>query len=239
MTGNERDPVSGDELIAEHARYAVNDAAYVLGGLDDADRTAFEDHLLDCALCQDTVAELADLTPLLASVSIDELSPGEPEQPPATLLPRLLDQVTARRRRRSWRTAAISFAAACVLAVAVFGGVHQWTQSQRPQVLAMQSVGPNTGEVHGTVRLVSSDQGIRIQLNCVYRAVGGIDYHGSLPSYRVIIYNQLGQPRELGAWTPQPDEDVELDRASPWSRQNLSKIEVSTAQGVTMLALNL
>lgn len=240
MNGDERDRATADSQSppADHAVHAVNDAAYVLGGLGQADLIAFEEHLAHCAVCQVAVAELRELTPLLSSVSISDLDDLTSEQPPSTLLPRLLSEVHAR-RRRSWRMAAISFAAACMLAVLVFGGAHHWTDSHRPAAMAMQQVGPNTGQVHGTITLTGSNNDTRIQLTCGYHAAAGIDYPSGLPSYQVVVYNRLGQMRELGGWIPQPNEDIQIDRASPWSRHDLSKIEVSTAQGIPVLVLNL
>jgi hypothetical protein len=48
------------------------DAAYVLGGLTSRERATYERHLESCAACTASVAELAGVPGLLASVPIDE-----------------------------------------------------------------------------------------------------------------------------------------------------------------------
>ena len=55
----------------------------------------------------------------------------------------------------------------------------------------------------------------------------------------MVVVNRLGQVRELGSWSARSGEEVELVRDSPWSRQNLSRIEVTDDQGVTVLQLSL
>jgi len=45
--------------------------------------------------------------------------------------------------------------------------------------------------------------------------------------------------RDLGSWSPQPNEDVELVRDSPWRKQALSRIEISNSSGEVVLRLSL
>lgn len=230
----------GQDPGPEHARFAFDDAAYVLDALEEADRLAFEAHLVSCPLCRAAVAELGELPAFLGSVPVAEVSTWELEPLPESLLPRLLTEVAAKRRRRSWRTAALSFAAACLLALLVIGGSYQWTQSHRPQPLAMQAVGPNPGDVRATVTLTGSGSGTRIELDCGYHSASSTSYPpGDAPSYRMVAYNRLGQERDLGSWSPQPGEDVQIARDSPWTRQNLSKIVISDSRGVPILSLSL
>lgn len=226
----------------EHARFAFDDGAYVLGGLDEAETAAFERHLARCPLCQHSVAELTGLPASLGVVAAADLDEVEP--PPDTLLPRLLHGIRAERRRRTRRVAAIGFAAACLLGVLVFGGARQWTDSHRPQALAMRSVGSNAAGVHATVTLTGSGTQTRIELDCGYPGASGPSSDpayqgGKAPSYRMVVFNRLGQMRDLGSWMPQPGEDVRITRNSPWSRQNISKIEVSDSGGTPLLQLTL
>ena len=161
MTG----PNAGDggvderERAAEHARFEFDDAAYLLDALEPEQREAFEGHLRRCPICRDRVAEFADLPRVLARADI---SAWVPESPPDTLLPRLLRQVTASRRRRAWRIGSLAVAAACLLALLATGGVLAWQDAHRPQTLAMQPVGPNAAGVHATVQLIGSDSNPRV-----------------------------------------------------------------------------
>ncbi len=224
------------EVLAEHARVKFDDGAYLLGALDEEQSQAYRHHLMRCPLCRQQAAELAVLPAVLARADV---SAWHPQAPPDTLLPRLLRQVAASRRRRTWRTAALGMAAACLVALPATGGVLGWQYAHRPQTLAMQSVGPNSAAVHATVQLVSSGAGTRVKLDCGYSAARAAYPAGGAPSYRMVIFNRRGQMADLGSWTPQPDEDVQIARTSPWTRQNISRIEVSDARGQTVLRLSL
>ncbi|MEO7260359.1 MAG: zf-HC2 domain-containing protein [Jatrophihabitantaceae bacterium] len=230
----------GDQLdpgrAAEHARFEFDDAAYLLGALDLEQRQAFEQHLARCPICRDRVADVGDLPPVLARADV---SAWEPEFPPDTLLPRLLRQVTASRRRRAWRISSLAVAAACLLALLATGGVLGWQHAHRPQTLAMQPVGPNAAGVHATVQLTGSGSSTRVKLACGYSADSGSYQHDPATSYRMVIFNRRGERVDLGSWTPQPDEDVQITRTSPWPRQSISLIEVSDDHGQTVLRLRL
>jgi hypothetical protein len=235
--------VSGDEelrpadpVAAEHAELALEDAAYLLGGLPPAEQARFERHLSGCAACQDSVTELSGLPRLLGMVSAEDLASPVPELPP--MLPGLLNQVAAVRRRRSRWSAAAGFAAACVLALLVGIGVHTWSASRSPHPLAMSVVGPNAGAIHATVTLTGSRSAPRIELDCGYQAAAG-GYPSDESSYRMVVFNRLGQARDLGSWTPQAGEDVRLWRDSPWPRQDLTRIEIADDRGTPVLELTL
>ena len=225
-----------DQAAAEHARYEFDDAAYLLGALDPGERLAFERHLQGCPICRDRIAEFEELPQVLARADI---SAWEPVTPPETLLPRLLRQVAASRRRRAWRAAAVAVAAACLLGLLVTGGVLGWQHAHQPRVLAMQPVGPNPAGVHATVRFTGSGSDTRVTLVCAYPGGHGSYPRASTPSYRMVIVNRRGDRVDLGNWTPQPDEDVQITRTSPWPRQSIGRIEVSDDRGRTVLLLRL
>ena len=221
---------------AEHARFEFDDAAYLLGALGAEHREAFERHLHSCPICRDRVAEFGELPQVLARADV---SAWEPEPPPDTLLPRLLRQVAASRRRQAWRAGALAVAAACLLALLATAGVLGWQHAHQPQTLTMQPVGPNEEGVHATVRLTGSSSSTRVTLDCGYSGDHGSYPTGSPTSYRMAIFNRRGEKVDLGSWTPQPDEDVQITRSSPWPRQNISRIEVSDDWGRTVLQLRL
>jgi predicted anti-sigma-YlaC factor YlaD len=222
-------------LAAEHARFEFDDAAYLLGALDDEQRAAFSEHLARCPVCRERVARFGDLPAVLARADV---SAWEPEPPPDTLLPRLLREAAADRRRRAWRLGVLAAAAACLVALLATFGVLGWQHAHQPQTLAMQPVGRDAEGVYATIQLLGSGSDTRVKLACGYHS-GGSYQHGWTPSYRMVIFNRRGDKVDLGSWTPQPDEDVQITRASPWPRQNISRIEVADDQGRTVLRLRL
>ena len=227
------------DFAAEHERFAYDDAAYVLDALAPADRAAFERHLASCPTCHQSVAELTGLPAVLGRVDPLALETLDVEPMPETLLPRLLAEVGRHRRRRSLRIAATGFLATCLLAALAFGGITVWSDSHRPHTLVMQPVGADIDGIHATVRLLGDSAATRIRLDCGYD--GGVrnEYPNYQPSYRMVVFNRAGLMRDLGSWTPQPGEDVEIVRDSPWRRQALSKIEISDSAGQVVLRLSL
>lgn len=226
------------DFAAEHERFAYDDAAYLLDALEPADREAYEQHLASCPTCHDSVTELAGLPAVLQQVDPAGLDTLD-DPVPASLLPKLLAEVDRRRHRRTLRIATAGFLAACLLAVFAFGGVRIWSDTHRPQVLVLQPVGPEAVGVHATVRLLGGNTDTRIQLDCGYSTAAAIDYPNYQPSYRMVVFNRAGAMRDLGSWSPQPGEDVELVRDSPWRRQALSRIEITDTSGEVLLRLSL
>jgi len=55
-------------------RYAMWDAAYVLGSLSAADRREFEAHMANCPACRDAVAELSGVPALLSLLDREEVA---------------------------------------------------------------------------------------------------------------------------------------------------------------------
>jgi hypothetical protein len=226
------------DFAAEHDRFAFDDGAYLLGALEPADRLAFERHLRSCPTCQQSVAELAPLPAVLERVDPATLNGLEVGPVPESLLPKLLAEVHRHRGRRALRTAATGFLVACLLAGLAFGGVRYWTDTHRPQTLVMQAVGPDAAGIYATVRLLGDGADTRIQLDCGYYNRATAIYPDE-QFYRMVVFNRAGMMRDLGSWTPQPGEDVEITRDSPWRRQALSRIEISDSNGGVVLRLDL
>ncbi|QRP43982.1 zf-HC2 domain-containing protein [Amycolatopsis sp. FDAARGOS 1241] len=98
-------------------------AAYVLGVLDEADNTRFEQHLLDCPHCQLDLVELYQLPDVLDLVKKNWPDPPVPVTPGRTLAPgprvlrALMAEATVKRKRRR-RVGLLAAAAAAALVVA-------------------------------------------------------------------------------------------------------------------------
>src|SRR6516165_4346887 len=96
--------------IEDSHRYAMWDAAYVLGSMSASDRREFEAHIANCPECREAVAELSGVPALLsqldredvAAINESEAGAGTPLATPTMspeLLPLLLSTVRWRRRR--------------------------------------------------------------------------------------------------------------------------------------------
>src|SRR5258707_13992843 len=90
------------------------------GRLDGRERASFEKHLLSCAICQNEVAELADVRAKMQHAPTFAATPLERRRLRASLLRRAHDQMVdpARKHRRAQYWAA-AFAVAVVAAALV------------------------------------------------------------------------------------------------------------------------
>jgi anti-sigma factor RsiW len=93
----------------------VDVGAYLLGALDDAEMTRFEEHLAGCESCGRQLDELSGLLPILAEVRADGVAFAEPPSGDE-LLHRLLREVSGERGARK-RRRLVAVAAAAVLVI--------------------------------------------------------------------------------------------------------------------------
>lgn len=119
----------------------VDVGAYVLGALDDAEATRFEEHLADCGICAAELEALAGIEPLLA-----EFAASAPDvaslvaEPGPEMLHRLLDEVgSARRAHRRRRLYLVAAAAVLVVAGPVATALVTGTHSTARPVAAPTS----------------------------------------------------------------------------------------------------
>ncbi|WP_051967543.1 zf-HC2 domain-containing protein [Kitasatospora mediocidica] len=141
--------------------------AYVLGVLDDADRQAFEAHLVHCPQCAAEVGELGGLEPLLAEVRRDGDSTADPlPEPGPRLLDGLLGEVRAvRRRGRTRRLVLVAAAAVLVLggpavtAAVLDAGAHPTVQAG-----VLHSATDPTGTISATVGVTEKGWGSAVTL---------------------------------------------------------------------------
>ncbi|WP_407688084.1 anti-sigma factor family protein [Mycobacterium sp. HUMS_1102779] len=189
-------------------RYAMWDAAYVLGSLCAAERREFEAHMAGCRPCRDAVADLSGVPALLSRLDREEVAAlGEsgplatPEVSPA-LLPSLLAAVRFRRRRTRVATWAAASAAAVVLAVGVFVGVHGHSAAPPPQASAssqpMAQVG--TTLLTSTVQVSRRHWGTSINLDCVCLAPLTA-HHDTLA---MVVVGRDGSQTRLATWVAVP-----------------------------------
>ena len=193
-------------------RYAMWDAAYVLGSLSASDRREFEAHLATCPACRQAVAELSGVPALLsqldgevvAAINASQAAVGTPPAAPEMspeLLPSLLATVRWRRRRTRVATWAASAAAAVVLGIGVLVGVESQSSIAPQQVTASQPMAQvGTNLLASTVSLSSQHWGTFINLKCVCLAPLTA-HHDTLA---MVVVGRDGTQTRLATWVADP-----------------------------------
>lgn len=197
-------------IMGDNHRYAMWDAAYVLGSLSAADRREFEGHMATCPDCREAVAELSGVPALLSQLDREEVTAivesghapaATPEMSPE-LLPSLLAKVRWRRRRARVATWVASSAAAAVLGVGVLVGVegHFSTPAQQVTASAQQMSQVGTNLLTSTVQVSSQHWGTFINLKCVCLAPPDA-HHDTLA---MVVVGRDGSQTRLATWVAEP-----------------------------------
>lgn len=218
-------------------RYAMWDAAYVLGSLSAAQRREFEAHMAHCPACRDAVADLSGVPALLSQLdreevaAIDESGPA-PEMSP-TLLPSLLATVRWRRRRSRVVTWVASAAAAAVLAIGVFVGLEGWSSTPAQQVTAsaepMAQVG--TALLTSTVQVSGQHWGTSINLRCVCLAPLNA-HHDTLA---MVVVGRDGSQTRLATWVAVPGHTATPAGAISTPVEQIAAVQVIAADSGKVL----
>jgi anti-sigma factor RsiW len=206
--GPPRDNEVSGLTIEDSHRYAMWDAAYVLGSLSAVDRREFEAHMANCPACREAVGELSGVPALLSQLDRDEVAAiaesGSSSATPVSpeLLPSLLATVRWRRRRTRVTTWVASSAAAVVLGIGVFVGVqgHSSTPAQQvaTSVQPMSQVG--TTLLTSTVSLSNQHWGTFINMKCVCLAPPAA-HHDTLA---MVVVGRDGSQTRLATWVAEP-----------------------------------
>jgi anti-sigma factor RsiW len=195
---------------ADNHRYAMWDAAYVLGSLSSTDRRQFEAHMADCPSCREAVAQLSGMPALLSRLDRHEVATinesdhiSGVQEMSAELLPSLLGTVRWRRRRTRLLTWTAAAAAAVVLSISVWVGVAGPSPTSPPSqaipsALPMTQVG--TTLLASTVSLSSQQWGTHIALKFVCTAP--LDAHHD--TVALVVVGRDGNQSRLATWVAIP-----------------------------------
>lgn len=216
--------------------------AYLLGGLEPEEAAAFEQHLGSCSDCRQELDELASLPALLdalpapdaVSLGAAAATGGRDPAPPVPLPPvvpaavprRMLDEVSARRRkaRLRWSAALAAVAAAClalgILAAPLF--------NQPPKPDSSYSVQAGDG-LQITVGMVKKTWGTEL-------AVDGrsLPVDGTLSLW---VKDTNGGEDRACAWTATPSGRVRITGATPLQLTNISSVEMRNGQQQTVAVI--
>jgi hypothetical protein len=211
------------------------DAAYVLGALTTSERREFEAHLSGCRACTAAVGELAGLPGLLASVPVDvvESISEKPEDPPASLLPRMLAR--AQRRRRLMWVAVAGVAAAVIAAfvVVVMVTARPAATIQTAGVPVTLAATPSgTNALTANAHLISVGWGTRIDLKCTYDDGPGWDSH----VYVMTVTNKSGSVESVASWTALPGKTANLTGSTATRLGDIAALDVRDTAGDVLLS---
>ncbi len=218
-------------------RYAMWDAAYVLGSLSAAERREFETHMAHCPPCREAVADLSGVPALLSQLDRDEVAAidesGPAPEMSEELLPSLLATVRWRRRRTRVVTWVASAAAAAVLAIGVFVGLEGWSSTPAQQVTAsaepMAQVG--TTLLTSSVQVSNQHWGTSINLKCVCLAPLNA-HHDTLA---MVVVGRDGSQTRLATWVAVPGHTANPAGAISTPIDQIAAVQVVAADSGTVL----
>ncbi len=239
-------PDGGERSMDDDHEYAMWDAAYVLGSLSPSDRREYEAHLSVCPSCRNCVAELGGMPALLSQLDRDELASideadrngGQPSLPP-DLLPSLLAKVSWRRRRSRVVTWTATAAAAVVLAVGVFVGIHGLSSMSGPSApsgpqatvaaQSMEQVG--TTALASTVSITSQRWGTFIDLRCVCLA----PVNARHDRLAMVVVGRDGSHTRLATWIAEPGHTATPAGSISTPVDQIASVQVVSAENNQVL----
>jgi anti-sigma factor RsiW len=214
----------------DNHRYAMWDAAYVLGSLPAADRREFEAHMAGCAACREAVTELGGMPALLSQLGRSEVAAineaghtsGSQKISPESL-PALLTVVSSCRRRTRLMTWACAAAAAIGLAVGVVGGQSVASPPLRASVSALPMAQVGTTVLASKVLLSRQQWGTYIALNFACMA----PMYAHHDTVAMVVLGRDGSQTRLATWVAIPG-----DTATPAGSIALAVNQIAAVQVV-------
>lgn len=210
-------------MTQDHDAVRMLLGAYVLGGLDAADRRTVEDHLPTCAICRDEVAELAvlpgllhRLTPSEAAADLAPAVPTVPTAPTASLLASVTHTVQRQRRRRRLLTAVGGLVAAAVTTVALVFGIQ--ANRTPPVDGTVITLGPVDSAGRGEARLITKQWGTAVTLQAWQMPADG--------PFSLEIYGPNGREECAAVWGRTTDGHMVVNGATSLKPEEIRSVKV-------------
>jgi Putative zinc-finger len=232
--------------------------AYLLGALEPAENDRVAAHLAGCASCRAEYGELAELLPLLASVTEAEAVNG-PVMPEPAVLGRVLASTSrhvvdaesnghaggyaaqsrphrrvpwwspARTSRRS-RFALVAASAVVVAGGAIAGTVLSSSGSGLPAGSWTASATTAFYPIHATVEVTPATHGSKIQLK--------MDDVPAGYSCDMVVVGKSGQRQTSSSWTANTEGSFVIPGWSAMTPDLIKAVEVDLPNGTMLLTLN-
>lgn len=225
----------------DHVHFADWDAAYLVGALSPADRRQYEEHLDECRVCREALAELAPTLGLLSRVSPDRAeSLLEPADDAASAAPGpdarsdfVVRAAREARRRRALGWGGAVAAAAAAVVVIVLAVTSTVLPPSRSQVVALEPVADVS--LSATVALSEVAWGTRLEMVCRYPDGAGADVPPEGWSYVLVVTAEDGTTSELSTWRARPGSTTRLDAGTALDADDIAAIEVRSLDGERVL----
>lgn len=226
-----------------------DDAAYVLGALDDSGRTAFEVHLAGCAACTARVAALQRVTGALASAGDDarhaltplpamdpsiagrEISIADAARGPDRVA-ELARQVERRRRRSRWVVGGFGTVAAAAVAALI---VVLVAPSASPSTDARRMTATGAAAISATAAITATPWGSEVTIDCSY--TGGPRYAPG-DVYTLEVVDRAGRSRQLGSWTLAKNSQARFTSGTALPPGQIREVKVVASDGTVILRLS-
>ena len=207
-------PPHTPSLVDDNDKYALWDAAYVLGSCSDADRREYEAHLRGCQSCRQSVDQLSGIPDLLGQLTLEDVAAidDRSSKAPRLLSPSALTSqpATVSLGRRSTRFATwvpVAAAAAVMVSITLVGVQFHWgAPTSVPTHAAASAVTMTpvaTTELTATVKLTGYGWGTEIYMDCAYPAEPGTASHDEDEPGKLamVVVGRDGSQDRLATWT--------------------------------------
>lgn len=209
----------------DHRETHVLLGAYVLGGLDPADRARVEAHLPRCPDCQVELSRAAALPGLLRRItSVPEPEPQNGPSAAQTLQPRLIARLEAQRARRR-RATLVGLLAAAVLAVAL-AVAPQVLRPPTTDVVSILILQPAAGAATAEAALTAKPWGTSVALTAARLPVTG--------PFTLEITSRNGVQERAATWGTTGDGRAQVTGATSVPPANITRVVVRGPDGILL-----
>jgi hypothetical protein len=205
-------------------------AAYVLDALEPDESAQLREHLATCAICQDELAAVGWIPPLLPLVDAAEVErlDAASEQPPPRLLERLIAEIAREARTpRGRRVTTMIGAAALLLAVGGLSPTAGQSSGHR-QTETVSAVDPHT-HVHASVSVSGRSWGTQL----------GLTLRGAYPNgtCSLVAHSDDGRSDTAATWVASPRGTADVPGATSIPAGHLTELDIVTARGYRLVRI--